>query len=307
MIKPEIMDSKAVLGVSKNLQKASAENAPPNTIMALLNDLKNNLQATEELLRSTKIGVIVNRSKQHPDAGVARLASEIVKKWRDDIQKQKGGASTPNGALKKGTASPAGTGSPAPTSNGAESKPDAPKVPLDQRDYKKDKVDINRTNQATRDNCIGLIYNGLCFNSPDSCSEVLAKAVAIEAAGFTKLGPETNPSYATKMRSLYMNLKNKGNPQLRKRVLNGDINPDHFVTMTTEELKTKERRAEDEKLNRENMKDSQMPQAERSTSSSLRCKNPACGKMTVAYTQAQTRRWVHFLYFLDRARFLLVE
>ena len=285
------MDKAAVIGLSKNLQKATTENAPSSTIMALLNDLKNNLKATEDLLRSTKIGVVVNRSKQHSDAGVARLASEIVKKWRDDIQKQKGGTASPNGAIRKGAGSPSGTASPAPRENGTENKAEGPKVPLDQRDYKKDKVDIKRTHQATRDNCIGLIYNGLCFMSPQPPSEIVAKAIAVEAAGFAKLGPETNPTYSSKMRSLYMNLKNKGNPQLRAKVLSGEIQAEHFVTMTTDELKTKERRAEDEKYQRENMKDSQMPQAERSTSSSLRCKNPACGKMTVAYSQAQTRRY----------------
>ena len=300
------MDKSAVMSVQKNLQKATAENAPPSTIMTLLNELKDNLKATEDLLRSTKIGVVVNRSKTHSDPAVARLASEIVKKWRDDIQKQKGGPSAAtNGAAaaaaaaaKNRKASPAGNSSPAPRENGtsdtATSKPaaDAPKVPLDQRDFKKDKVDVARTNQETRDRCIGLIYNGLCFMSPNPSSEILAKAVAVEAAGFAKVGPETNPAYSTKMRSLFMNLKNKSNPGLRQGVLNGNIEPERFVMMTMEELKTKERKAEDEKFNRENMKDSQMPQAERSVSSSLQCKNPVCGKMTVAYTQAQTRRYV---------------
>lgn len=285
------MDQSAVLELSKNLQKATTNNAPPSTILALLNDLKSNLHATEDLLRSTKIGVLVNRSKQHADPAVARLASEIVKKWRDDIQKQKGGKAGANGPAKKPAATPSGTASPVPKDNGGESKSEKPKIPLDQRDYKKDKVDIHKTNQSIRDNCIGLLYNGLCYKSPDPASEILAKAVAIELAGFDKLGPETNPNYSGKMRSLYMNLKNKGNPGLRAKVLSGDISPERFVTMSTEELKTKERRDEDEKYKQENMKDSQMPQAERSTSSSLRCKNPACGKMTVAYTQAQTRRY----------------
>lgn len=287
------MDKAQVNEISKNLVKATANSAPPSTIIAILNDLKNNLKATEELLRSTKIGVTVNKSRQHNDPAVARLASEIVKKWREEVQKQKSATASPNGAAA-GKGISAGektsrTASPVPKENGAKAD-SSPKVPLDKRTYQTDKVDVNKTNQSTRDNCIGLIYNGLAFQSPHSSSDILSKATAIEAAGFSTVGPETNPGYSTKMRSLFMNLKNKSNPGLRARVLSGEISPERFVTMTADELKSKERKVEDEKLMKENMKEAQMPQVERSISSSLECKNPKCGKLTVAYTQAQTRR-----------------
>ena len=55
------------------------------------------------------------------------------------------------------------------------------------------------------------------------------------------------------MRSLFQNLKNKTNPQLRKRVLAGEVTPTKFVVMTHEEMKSDERRAEDKALNQENM------------------------------------------------------
>lgn len=237
---------------SKDLQKATAASSAPANIITILNELKNGVKADEALLRSTKIGVIVNRSKQHKDPAVASLAGEIVTKWRVDIQKQKGTASPING---KKTSSPSGTSSPVPT-NGA-SKPKH-NVPLDQRDYKKDKVNIERTQQSTRDNCIGLLYNGLCYNSPDSSAGILDKAVAVEAAGFSILGPETNEGYKSKMRSLFQNLKNKSNPLLRKQVLSGTITPDAFVKMRPEDLRSEERRKEDERYEKENLKDAQV-------------------------------------------------
>lgn len=246
------MDVKDVNEKSKALQKATASAEPPESILSILNDLKAGVKADEDLLRSTKIGVIVNRSKQHKDPAVARLANEIVKKWRDDIQKQKGTASPSNG---KKTSSPSGLASPA-TTNG-ESKPKH-SIPLDQRDYKKDKVDINRTNQATRDNCIGLIYNGLCYTSPAPPQEIIITATAVEAAAFSVLGPETNPGYVTKMRSLFQNLKMKSNPTLRTRVLSGEITPERFVTMSSEDLRSAERKAEYTKLAKENMKEAQV-------------------------------------------------
>jgi transcription elongation factor S-II len=82
-------------------------------------------------------------------------------------------------------------------------------------------------------------------------------------------------------------LKNKSNPQLRARVLSGEIPPSRFVVMTHDELKSAERKAEDEKLMKENMDKAMVAQEERSISSQLRCGK--CGQKKVSYTQAQTR------------------
>ena len=279
------MEAKEVIEKSKALQKATAAGEAPSNILRILNELKIGVKASEDLLRSTKIGVIVNRSKQSKDAEVARAASEIVKKWRDDIQKAKGVASP---ARK---ASPAAGTDGRPGSNGVKISPtsnsDKPSVPPDQRDFKKDGVKVNRTNQEVRDRCIGLFYNGLCFQSTASPISVLEVAVAVEKAAFDAFGPESSATYTSKNRSLFMNLKNKSNPGLRQSVMNGAIAPERFVNMTNDELKSAERRKEDLKLVKENLKDSQVPQAEKSISSSLQCGK--CGEKKVSYSQAQTR------------------
>ena len=72
------MEAKEVIEKSKALSKATAAKDPPENIIRILNDLKTGIKADEDLLRSTKIGVAVNRSKQHPNSAVARLAGEIV-------------------------------------------------------------------------------------------------------------------------------------------------------------------------------------------------------------------------------------
>lgn len=272
------MDAKEVVEKSKALQRATAAGESPAHILSILGELKKGVVPSEDLLRSTKIGVVVNRSKQHKNPEVARLANEIVKKWRDEIQKQKGGPSI--GGKKPSSTPPTSTNSPAPE------KPTFT-VPPEQRNYKNDKVDINRTSQSTRDNCIGLMYNGLCYLSTMAPATILTCAMAVESAAFTAFGPETNDSYKSKMRSLFQNLKNKSNLTLRVRVLNGDIPPERFIRMTHEELKSAERRAEDEKLATENMREAMVPQAERSVSSSLQCGK--CHQRKVSYSQAQTR------------------
>lgn len=263
---------------SKALQKATAAGESPENIVKILNDLKTGVIPTEDLLRSTKIGVIVNRSKQHKSPDVARLANEIVKKWRDDINKQK--ASTPNKTTNG--ASPKDT----PPSSSVDDKSKS-SVPPAERTWKKDGVDRSRTGQSTRDNCIGLIYDGLCQHSTVPPPTVLNVAASIERAAYAEYGPESNESYKAKMRSLYQNLKNKSNPKLRTRILGGEIGAERFVVMTHEELKSAERRAEDDRIVRDNMNSAMAPQAERSISTSLTCGK--CGQRKVSYSQAQTR------------------
>ncbi|KAA6415758.1 MAG: transcription elongation factor S-II [Lasallia pustulata] len=272
------METKEVNEKSKALQKATAAGESPENIVKILNDLKTGVIPTEDLLRSTKIGVIVNRSKQHKSPDVARLANEIVKKWRDDINKQK--ASTPNKTTNG--ASPKDT----PPSSSVDDKPKS-SVPPAERTWKKDGVDRSRTGQSTRDNCIGLIYDGLCQHSTVPPPAVLNVAASIERAAYAEYGPESNESYKAKMRSLYQNLKNKSNPKLRTRILGGEIGAERFVVMTHEELKSAERRAEDDRIVKDNMNSAMAPQAERSISTSLTCGK--CGQRKVSYSQAQTR------------------
>jgi transcription elongation factor S-II len=89
------------------------------------------------------------------------------------------------------------------------------------------------------------------------------------------------------MRSLFQNLKNKSNPELRKQVLSGKILPDRLVAMTHDELKSAERRAEDERLEKENMNQAMVAQVEKSISTEFQCGK--CKKKMVSYSQAQTR------------------
>lgn len=116
---------------------------------------------------------------------------------------------------------------------------------------------------------------------------MLGIARAIEVEAYSVYQPETSEAYKSKMRSLYQNLKNKSNPQLRRRVLSGEITPGRFVVMSLDELKSAERRAEDARLQKENMDKAMVAQEEKSISASLECGR--CKQRKVSYSQAQTR------------------
>lgn len=282
------MDAKEIELRGKAIGKAVSEGEPSTSILKLLNDLKTGVHATEDLLRSTRIGVTINRLRTHKDPAVQKLATELVAKWRDEVKKKqppkKDGpakVATSNGSTSSPAPPPSGTASPAPSQS--KKKHD---VPSDKRNHKTDKVKYQVTGNEARDNCVRLMYDGLAFMSEAMPDEILNIAKHVEAAAYSNAG-SVNDAYKGKMRSLFQNLKNKSNPQLRKRVLTGEITAKRFVVMTHDEMKSDARRAEDEKLEKENMNQAMVAQVEKAISKEFQCGK--CKQKKVSYSQAQTR------------------
>lgn len=285
------MDRREIQSKGSALQKAIQAKEPTDSILTILRDLKTNVRPNEELLRATQIGKIVNKVKGMSglDPQVTQLASEIISRWRHVVNEQKlaSGAGTPNGARSNGTSSPAPkAATPVPTPKLA-----SPGIAPDKRNWKVDKVPRDElTNDTARNNCIGLIYDGLCLGSSLPMRQILDLAKQVESAALNlpdAKGSSNSAVYKEKMRSLYQNLKNKSNPGLRKRILSGEVSPARFVTMTHEEMKSKQQREEDMKIAKENMNNAMVAQEEKSVSTSLECGK--CHQKKVSYSQAQTR------------------
>ena len=249
------MDTKQLQETGRNLQKALEKNEPSTTILALLQPL-DTWTATEDGLRSSKIGLMVGKCRSSKDPKIASFATGLVNKWKKAVQKKtgvaspvpgKGGLNGVNGTGRSGTSSPA------PPVLKKEVSVKKYTVAPEKRNVKEDGVDTAQTGNATRDGCITLIYNGLCFMSEESPDDILAVSQRIEQAAHKEYAPETSQTYKQKMRSLHLNLKMKQNTALRRDVFSGVIEPKRFVTMTSEELKSEEKRQADEKLEKENM------------------------------------------------------
>ena len=284
------MDRREILSRGSALQKAVAAREPTATIITILQDLKVNVKPNEELLRATGIGKIVNKVKGIPtvDPSVQQLASEIISRWRHIVNEQKlatgsSVTSTPNGARSNGTSSPAPSSKPTPKSS-------SPGIDPSKRNWKTDKVSRDElTSDSSRNNCIGLLYDGLVVGSTKPTSEILDIAKGIESAvlALPESKDQVSQFYRDKIRSLFQNLKNKSNPTLRTRILSGAITPDQLAKMSPEEMRSQEQRDEDERLRKENMNNAMTPQEAIVTSGSIEC--PKCHNKTVSYTQAQTR------------------
>jgi len=134
------------------------------------------------------------------------------------------------------------------------------------------------------------MYDGLCLGSEMPAHQILDIAKQVESAALSLPGVNASPAspiYRDKIRSLFQNLKNKSNPQLRTRVLSGEISPPRFVRMTHAELKSKQQREVEEAIKKENMNNAMVAQEEYSVSHTIQCGK--CKQFNVKYTQAQTR------------------
>ncbi|KAK2593195.1 transcription elongation factor TFIIS [Conoideocrella luteorostrata] len=275
------MDQRELESRVKALTKTVAANEPPENAIKLLESLKD-AKPTEEMLRATRAGVFVGKLRANPNKEIARAAAELVIKWKKLVEQEKKSKFQKS---KMGSPSSAPASSPAPPANGGSKKAFTGNV--ETRKHETDGVDVQRTDSVVRNNCIGLIYNGVAYGTTESPTDVIAKAVAVEHACFAHFKHEESQDYRKKIRSLYLNLKNKSNSELRRRVMSGDISPQKFAVMTDKELKSEEQRKMDVELEKENMKKAQVPMEQKSISDSLQCGR--CKQKKVSYTQAQTR------------------
>ncbi|KAI1642971.1 transcription elongation factor [Daldinia loculata] len=278
------MDQRELDARVKALHKAAQSNEPPSAIIGIIESLRS-ASPTEEMLRTTKAGIVVGKLRGNANKDIAKIATEVVAKWKKGIELEKKSKSLHSAKAPKGSVSPASkAASPAPKPLAGNKK--AYEGDLEKRNYKTDKVEISRTGSQVRDNCIGLLYNGLAYRSRESEDNVIMRAVEVEHAAFKAYKGETK-EYKEKIRSLFQNLKVKTNAELGRNVMSGTIAAERFVVMTSKELMSAHQRKTDAELELENMKKAQVPMVEKSISDSLECSN--CKKKMVSYTQAQTR------------------
>ncbi|KAG6013084.1 hypothetical protein E4U43_007493 [Claviceps pusilla] len=284
------MDQRELEARVKALTKSVAANEAPENAIKLLELLKKDARPTEEMLRATKAGVFVGRLRANPNKEIARAASDLVIKWKKLVEaekKQKSKLGSPSSAPASSPAATPGSASGGGGGGGGGGPKKAFAGNPETRRHETEGVDIQRTESKVRNSCIGLIYNGIAYLSSESASEIIGRAVAVEHAVFAHFKHDESAEYKKKIRSLFANLKNKSNSELRKRVLSGEISAQKFATMTDEELKSEEQRKLDAELEKENMKKAQVPQEQKSISDSLECGR--CKLKKVSYTQAQTR------------------
>lgn len=252
--------------------------------VSILQILKKNFQVNESILRESKAGLAVGKLRTHDVKEISDLAKEIVKKWKNEVERAKGGSGSKSTANAKTTGAPRkpvasatpASGSVTPASNGKS----------EVRTAKSDGVKISVSGDTMRDRCIELIYDGLACDSAAPTDLILSRAKGVEQAVFAQFG-RTSPEYKGKVRSLFVNLKDKGNPNLRESIVSGEVSPEKFSKMTSEEMMSEERRAADQKIKEENLFKSLGAGAQEAETEGFQCGR--CKQRKCRYRQAQTR------------------
>jgi len=272
----------------KALQQASSE----TEIVDILQVLKKEAKITEAVLRESKAGLAVGKLRSHASKDVSELAKEIVRAWKTAVDKEKQAAGT--GASSKGAAAkpaappsrkassasvPPATATAAAAAGGSSNGSGA-------RTAKSDGVSTSITGDKTRDKCIEMLYDALALESGFPSDLILQRARTVEET-VCKDSKGTTAAYKSKIRMLFVNLKDKNNPGLRRSVTAGDIPAQTFAKMTSQEMASEERKAADAKIEEDNLflsLGAADQQAETDAFQCGRCKQRKC-----RYRQAQTR------------------
>lgn len=273
------MDAKEVRSTVSNLEKSTDD----TTILKLLNILNDGVKPTEKLLRETKVGVTVNKFRSSLNPEINSLVKTMIRTWREVVQSEKSAKKrTTNGDTKKAT-----TGSPTTTSSSPAPGSTKSKFHSGPRNPKIDGVNTLLYEDSTRNASVSALYTALAIERDDSGEAIVDVARNIELAVYRHENAAVNDAYRNKLRTLTMNLRNKKNPDLRDRLLSGQISPAKFIVMTPSEMAPELLKQEIEKLNKQNLFDAQGATEKRAVTDRFTCGK--CKHKKVSYYQMQTR------------------
>ncbi|XP_021291155.1 transcription elongation factor TFIIS [Herrania umbratica] len=111
-------------------------------------------------------------------------------------------------------------------------------------------------------------------------------AVSVESVMFEKMG-RSNGTQKFKYRSIMFNVKDPNNPDLRRKVLLGEVKPERLIAMTPEEMASEQRQRENKEIKEKALFDCERGGAPKATTDQFKCGR--CGQRKTTYYQMQTR------------------
>lgn len=152
-----------------------------------------------------------------------------------------------------------------------------------------------KCNDSLRDKIRELLANALSKVTSEADEEIIDEvnacdpirvAVSVESVMFEKLG-RSNGAEKLKYRSIMFNIRDEKNPDLRKRVLLGEVKPERLVTMSPEEMASDERQRQIENIKEKALFECQRGGEATATTDQFKCSR--CGQRKCTYYQMQTR------------------
>ncbi|XP_019414381.1 PREDICTED: transcription elongation factor TFIIS-like [Lupinus angustifolius] len=152
-----------------------------------------------------------------------------------------------------------------------------------------------KSNDSVRDKIRELLQEALSKVPGEADEDVMDEvnacdpirvAVTLESLLFEKWGP-SNGAQKVKYRSLMFNLKDQNNPDFRRKVLLGVIEPERLINMSTAEMASERRKQENKKLEQKALFECERGAQPKATTDQFKCGR--CGQRKTTYYQMQTR------------------
>ncbi|KAK7410809.1 hypothetical protein VNO78_01922 [Psophocarpus tetragonolobus] len=152
-----------------------------------------------------------------------------------------------------------------------------------------------KSNDATRDKIRELLHEALSKVAGEAdedlvdivnASDPIRVAVTVESVLFEKWGP-SNGAQKVKYRSLMFNLKDSNNPDFRRKVLLGVVEPEQLINMSTAEMASEQRKQENQKITEKALFECERGGQPKATTDQFKCGR--CGQRKCTYYQMQTR------------------
>ncbi|PRW50840.1 transcription elongation factor A 2-like [Chlorella sorokiniana] len=263
-----------------------------------------------KLLSETQAGRRVKSLSKHPNKQLAAAAAEVVAAWKEVVRKEvdggaasggaaaslatsavgssKGGAALPRAASQSTVGQAEEQGSqPAsqPAAAGGGGSSGAP--PAAAAGAPLDLSGLARTGDSIRDKCrqnLAQAFHQAVLEGV--AGDPLVCGVAVENEIYNQNGG-VSQAYKAKFRQLHFNLKDAANPDLRRKVLSGEIAPDVLHNLPPEELASDAKREENARIREKKLFDAAPSSAKQATTDQFQCGK--CKQRKCTYYQMQTR------------------
>ncbi|KAF6242159.1 transcription factor S-II, central domain-containing protein [Scenedesmus sp. NREL 46B-D3] len=230
----------------------------------------------------------------HPYAKIAAAAAAAVQSWKECVKRQAQEAGSSQLELSSQPSFGTTTSSGAISGGSGQRQQQQQEQPAAGKSSGSGKASgplrpPPKTGDGKRDRIRQLLCDGLCLVPDDQRSgqdpgEVAAE---VEAAIYARFNQHTGPEYGAKVRSLSFNLKDPANPDLRARVLQGQVDPQELVDMPPEELASDSKRRENHKIRQEAAAEAVRGQTQQASTDMFKCGR--CKQKKCTYYQMQTR------------------
>lgn len=274
------MNSQEIRAIITNLEKAR-EASNSSELKTLLRELEANVEATEGLLRETKVGVHVNKLKTFSDPEVVALVKKTIKKWKDQVTAEKKKKRPVQLVSNKETETANKVTDVKFKEQATSAAKKGPRTPTT------DGIKVEVYSDLTRNRSIIALYTAVALETSVAATSILDTCTKIELAIYNANKESINDTYRNKLRSLILNIKNKNNPQLRENILDGKITAEKLIKMTSQELAPESLKKEMKELHAKNLFDAQGAVEKRAVTDRFVCGK--CKQREVSYYQMQTR------------------